>query len=96
MQMGTRAAPMVLDVEAELAYWRAEHAAGRLGKHGFGTYALAVKSACDVWLHTPRANEERRLETLRERYELNVMSRLQWDEAADLAKRVWRHLGADA
>lgn len=92
--MGTRVDPTIIDIEAELAFWRGEHSNGRLGTHGFGTYAIAVKNACDVWLHHPKASEQQRLELLRERYELNAMRRLQWDEAAEFARRCWQHLGA--
>jgi len=83
----------VIDVEAELDYWRAVHARGDLGPHPYAEYAALLKLGYDVWLASPRASEGQLYETLLEAYRrLHRTPAPSWDETRWLVRRAWHRL----
>lgn len=83
----------VIDVEAELAHWRARHALGELGHHPFEDCVVLLKLGYDVWLSSPRATEGQLYEALLEAYRrLHRAPALSWDETRWLVRRAWHRL----
>ncbi len=87
-----RARPTV-DLDAEMAYWRAAYASGRLGQHDFSDYSLLLKMGYAVYLAYPRATEAQLYRVLQESYHhLAPSLSVPWDEARWLVRHAWQHL----
>jgi len=86
--------PAVIDVEAEVAYWRQRHADGTLGSGtgSFGHYVPWIKFACDSLITQPRASDEQRDESFQTQYALQIMPRLSEDQARAFVEEVWEHV----
>lgn len=88
---------LLVDVEAELAHWKALHAQGALGTHSFSEHARLIKTACDVFLQLPRESNAVRMERLRQRYESeHPWPRIAWSDAETFVLACWARLdGSD-
>lgn len=84
--------PAVIDVDAEVAYWRQRHADGNLGTGSFGHYVPWIKFACDSLITQPRASDEQRDETFQTQYALQIMPRLSEDQARAFVEQCWEHV----
>ena len=84
--------PPVIDVEAELSYWRQKHADGELGAGSFGHYVPWVKFACDLLLSQPHADDHQREEMFQTYYGLQIMPRLSEAQAREFIEKCWEHL----
>lgn len=83
----------VVDVQAELAYWRGMHADGHLGQHAFSDYAPLLKLGYDVYLAYPHASEAQLYRVLQESYHRHrPLLPVPWDEARWLVRHAWRHM----
>lgn len=97
MQTASAFSCPVVDVQAELTYWRAVHADGRLGQYDFSDYAMLLKLGYDVYLAYPRATERQLYLVLQESY-YRRQPRLSvpWDEARWLVRHAWHHMEQSA
>lgn len=86
--------PAVIDVDAEVAYWRQRHADGTLGSGtgSFGHYVPWIKFACDSLITQPRASDEQRDESFQTQYALQIMPRLSEAQAREFVDRCWQHV----
>ncbi len=83
----------VVDVEAELAYWRGVHANGHLGTHAFSEYSMLLKMGYDIYLAYPRATEAQLYRVLQEGYyQHRPMLSVPWDEARWIVRHAWHHM----
>ncbi len=87
-----RSIPAVINVEAEITYWREQHADRKLESASFGHYSPWIKFACDSLISQPRATDSERDEAFRTHYDFQIMPRLSRDEARDFVERVWEHV----
>ncbi len=88
--------PAVIDVDAELAYWRKRHADGLMGDASFGQFSQWVKFACDSLLKHPRATDEEREAAFGNEFDARIMPRMTKNEARAFVDQVWEHLYADS
>ncbi|WP_017917474.1 transposase [Xanthomonas sacchari] len=89
----SHAPSLLVDVEAELAHWKALHAAGKLGSQSFSEHARLIKMACDVFLQLPRESNDVRLQRLRQRYDAeHPWPRIAWSDAETLVVACWARL----
>lgn len=87
----------VVDVQAELAYWRGVHAEGHLGRYAFSDYATLLKLGYDVYLAYPRAGEAQLYRVLQESYyRQRARLPIPWDEARWLVRHAWHHMQQSA
>ncbi|GEM_PF-97961 len=86
--------PAVIDVDAEVAYWRQRHADGNLGTGtgSFGHYVPWIKFACDSLITQPRASDEQRDEAFQTQYALQIMPRLSEEQARAFVESCWEHV----
>ncbi|KIP80996.1 hypothetical protein H9654_04520 [Stenotrophomonas sp. Sa5BUN4] len=84
--------PPVIDVEAELNYWRQRHADGAMGPGSFGHFVPWIKFACDSLITHPRASNEQREEAFQTQYALQIMPRLTEAQARAFIEQVWDHV----
>lgn len=84
--------PPVIDVEAELNYWRQRHAEGAMGPGSFGHFVPWIKFACDSLITHPRASNEQRDEAFQTQYALQIMPRLTEAQARDFIEQCWDHV----
>lgn len=83
----------VIDVEAELTYWRGVHALGHLGRHSFDDYSNLLKMGYDVFLAYPRATEAQLYNLLQDGYQKHRPEfSMPWDEARWLIRHAWHHM----
>jgi len=85
--------PSAIDVQAEIAHWRARHAQGVLGAGKFSALSPVVKMACDIYLQAPRAGHQERLSLLRDRLEHHFISSNTQSNYEQLATDCWQRLG---
>jgi len=81
--------PMMIDVDAELAHWRALHASGQLSGASFGHYVPWVKFACDTLLSQPRADLNQREALFRDHFDQQIMPRLTQQQARAFVQQCW-------
>jgi hypothetical protein len=86
--------PAVINVEAEVAYWRKRHEDHLLGDGSFGHYVQWIKFACDSLLKHPRASDEERETAFKDEYASKIMPRLTEDQARAFVDQCWEHLYA--
>jgi len=84
--------PAVINVEAEINYWRDQHGRGELKSTSFGHYIPWIKFACDSLISQPRASDSERDEAFTTNYDFQIMPRLTQAEARDFVERVWDHV----
>ncbi|WP_313456186.1 hypothetical protein [Stenotrophomonas sp.] len=84
--------PAVINVDAEVNYWRQRHADGLMGEKSFGQYITWIKFACDSLISHPRHSDSERLEAFQTFYALQIMPRLTEAEASAFVDQVWDHL----
>ena len=90
--------PPVIDVDAEISYWRAEHDEGRLfadrelSTRSFGHFIPWIKFSCDSLLSHPRASDEERDTRFQEHYALQIMPRLSEEQAREFVDMCWDHI----
>ncbi|MDV3469778.1 hypothetical protein RZA67_13725 [Stenotrophomonas sp. C3(2023)] len=84
--------PPVINVEAEVAYWREQHANGALGPGSFGHYVPWIKFACDLLLSQPHASDAQREEMFQTHYALQIMPRLSEAQARQFIQQCWNQL----
>ncbi len=84
--------PAVIDVDAEVSYWRQRHADGNLGTGSFGHYVPWIKFACDSLITQPRASDEQRDEMFQTHYALQIMPRLTEEQARQFVDQCWEHV----
>ena len=92
MSSAQHSIPAVIDVDAEVAYWRQRHADGNLGTGSFGHYVPWIKFACDSLITQPRASDEQRDESFQTQYALQIMPRLSEDQARAFVEQCWEHV----
>ena len=86
------AIPPVINVDAELDYWRRQHADGALAHTSFGTYVPWIKFACDSLITQPRASNAQRDELFQTQYALQIMPRMTEAQAREFVERCWQHV----
>ena len=84
--------PAVINVDAEVGYWRQKHIDGELKSASFGHYNPWIKFACDSLITQPRATDEERDEAFKTHYALQIMPRLSPEEAREFVEEVWKHV----
>lgn len=84
--------PAVINVDAEVNYWRQRHADGLMGSGSFGHYVPWIKFACDSLITHPRASDEEREAAFQTEYALKIMPRLTEDEARAFVDQCWEHV----
>ena len=84
--------PAVINVDAEVNYWRQRHADGLMGSGSFGHYVPWIKFACDSLITHPRASDEERETAFQTEYALKIMPRLTEDEARAFVDQCWEHV----
>jgi hypothetical protein len=84
--------PAVINVDAEVSYWRQRHADGLLGTGSFGHYVPWIKFACDSLITQPRASDKERDASFQTQYALQIMPRLTEDEARAFVEECWEHV----
>jgi len=84
--------PAVINVDAEVSYWRQKHLDQELKSASFGHYMPWIKFACDSLITQPRATDAERDEAFKTHYALQIMPRLSADEARDFVENVWEHV----
>lgn len=84
--------PPVINVDAEIDYWRRKHADGHLKPGSFGPYIPWIKFACNSLITHPRATDKERHEEFQKQYALLILPRLSEDEARDFVDEVWERL----
>ncbi len=83
----------VVDVDAELAYWRDLHAEGRLGRRDFADYSMLLRLGYDIYRAYPRATEAQLYRVLQDGYHQHrPMLSVPWDEARWLVRHAWHHM----
>lgn len=92
MSSATPSIPAVIDVDAELGYWRQRHADGLLGPGAFNHYVPWIKFACDCLITHPRASDEQRDEMFQTHYALMIMPRLNQAQARQFVEQCWQHV----
>ncbi|MCL7714664.1 hypothetical protein [Stenotrophomonas mori] len=86
--------PHGFDLDAELEYWRAVHAIGRLGHHDFDQYRHLLRMGLEVYRAWPDASEEQRYRVLQDSYHRRAPGlAVAWDEARWLVRHAWQHAG---
>ena len=58
----------VVNVDAEISYWRGIHAEGHLGGYDFADYARVLTLGYDIYLAYPRATEAQLYRVLQDGY----------------------------
>jgi len=84
--------PPVIDVEAQLSYWRQQHAQGHLGPGSFGHFVPWIKFACDSLITHPRSSNGERDEVFQTHYALQIMPRLTESQARAFVEQVWEQV----
>ncbi|HBK45142.1 MAG TPA: hypothetical protein DDZ67_01645 [Xanthomonadaceae bacterium] len=85
--------PSVIDVQAEVAHWQAQHSKGTLGTGKFSELSPVIKLACDVYLQAPHSTEAQRLGLFRDRLQHQFISSGTQSNYEQLAAQCWRRLG---
>jgi len=84
--------PAVINVDAEVSYWRQQHLDEVLTSASFGHYIPWIKFACDSLLNHPRASDEEREVAFQTHYAGQIMAKLSPDEARTFVEQVWEHV----
>ncbi len=84
--------PAVIDVDAEINYWRTQHTLGKLKLPSFGNYVPWVKFACDSLISKPHADDRERAEAFKAYFDYQILPRLKEDEAREFVEQVWEHV----
>ncbi|HCQ47613.1 hypothetical protein [Stenotrophomonas rhizophila] len=84
--------PAVIDVDAEINYWRTQHTQGKLKLSSFGNYVPWVKFACNSLISKPHADDRERARTFKEHFDYQILPRLSEDEAREFVEQVWEHV----
>jgi len=87
-----RSIPAVINVEAEVNYWREKHVADELKSASFGHYIPWIKFACDSLITHPKASDEEREEAFQHQYAAQIMAKLSVDDARKFVEDVWEHV----
>lgn len=84
--------PAVIDVDAEISYWRAQHAEGKLKLTSFGHYVPWIKFACDSLISRPHAGDLERHEMFQAQFDFQILPRLTEEETREFIEQVWEHV----
>jgi hypothetical protein len=84
--------PAVINVDAEVGYWRQKHSDGDLPSASFGHYMPWIKFACDSLITHPKASDEDREQAFQSHYAGQIMAKLSPDEARRFVEQVWEHV----
>ena len=84
--------PDVIDVEAEINYWRNQHSLEKLKLPSFGHYVPWIKFACDCLISRPHASDRERDEAFQAYFDYQIMPRLKEDDAREFVEKVWEHV----
>ncbi|WP_315386828.1 hypothetical protein [uncultured Stenotrophomonas sp.] len=84
--------PDVINVDAEINYWRAQHGEGKLKLPSFGHYVPWIKFACDSLISHPRAGDKERDEAFQAHFAYQIMPRLTEAEAREFVEQVWENV----
>lgn len=84
--------PAVINVDAEIDYWRQKHIGGHLSSASFGHYIPWIKFACDSLITHAKASDEQRDSAFQDHYAAQIMAKLSQDVARDFVEKVWEHV----
>ncbi|MCC5065249.1 hypothetical protein ABFU27_20185 [Xanthomonas campestris pv. raphani] len=83
----------VVNVDAEISYWRGIHAEGHLGGYDFADYARVLTLGYDIYLAYPRATEAQLYRVLQDGYyRYQPALSVPWDQARWIVRQAWRHM----